>query len=340
MREDATFYEVLGVDPDADPDTIQAAYRERVKEYHPDVSDHPEARERFERINRARTVLTDQEERARYDRLGHEAYLEHQRRGRTDRDDVAARDPGADAGGQHRGASGRSQGRSRRGDSRGDEATTVGRSAREGRTRTEATGRRMPGRFLLREALSGVALVGVASGAFVATAALGNAMPAASERLLLVGLWTVVALLAGGFAAGSAGALADNTLRAQVLPLALLVGAWALRRAGGAELLVTGLLVYGAFAALFRTSALVARHGRSVLRPAVCWFLGTVPAALVLSASRLSVGDDGPVVALRAPDIEVGIGPAAPGTVAVLALAPPVAVALGYAGWRSVRWLA
>ncbi|WP_135819663.1 DnaJ domain-containing protein [Halostella litorea] len=70
-----TYYDVLGVAPDATQDEIQAAYRERVKETHPDVSDAPDASERFREVTRAEEVLGDEAERARYDRLGHEAYV-------------------------------------------------------------------------------------------------------------------------------------------------------------------------------------------------------------------------------------------------------------------------
>lgn len=70
-----TYYEVLGVDPDAASDEIESAYRDRVLETHPDHSDAPDAAERFQRVQTARSVLTDGDERARYDRLGHEAYV-------------------------------------------------------------------------------------------------------------------------------------------------------------------------------------------------------------------------------------------------------------------------
>lgn len=72
---EATFYGVLGVPPDADDQTIVHAFRERVKECHPDVSDRPDARMTFTRLKTARDVLTDPAERDRYDRLGHAAYL-------------------------------------------------------------------------------------------------------------------------------------------------------------------------------------------------------------------------------------------------------------------------
>jgi len=70
-----TYYDLLEVDADADQETIRDAYREKVKEYHPDVSDHPDAGERFKRVKRAEIVLTDPDERSTYDQLGHDAYV-------------------------------------------------------------------------------------------------------------------------------------------------------------------------------------------------------------------------------------------------------------------------
>lgn len=70
-----TFYEVLGVEPDAGESAIDAAFRERIKDVHPDVNDDPAAEERSRRLIEAREVLTDEGERARYDRLGHEQYV-------------------------------------------------------------------------------------------------------------------------------------------------------------------------------------------------------------------------------------------------------------------------
>jgi curved DNA-binding protein CbpA len=70
-----TFYEALGVGEDASAAAIRRAYRERAKDTHPDVSDAPDAARRFRRVKRAHDVLTDDRERRRYDRLGHEAYV-------------------------------------------------------------------------------------------------------------------------------------------------------------------------------------------------------------------------------------------------------------------------
>ncbi|MGW2446202.1 DnaJ C-terminal domain-containing protein [Streptomyces sp. NPDC001494] len=64
------FYEVLGVPRDADKDEIQRAYRKLARKYHPDVNKDPAAEERFKEINEAFSVLSDPDQRARYDRFG------------------------------------------------------------------------------------------------------------------------------------------------------------------------------------------------------------------------------------------------------------------------------
>lgn len=69
-----TFYDLLGVAEDASTAAIEEAYRDEIKQVHPDVSDDVDAGERTKRLNKARRVLTDERERARYDRQGHEAY--------------------------------------------------------------------------------------------------------------------------------------------------------------------------------------------------------------------------------------------------------------------------
>ncbi len=60
-------YKTLQVDPEADPEVIQAAYRRLARKYHPDVMSGPEAAERMIAINRAWEQLGDPARRAAYD---------------------------------------------------------------------------------------------------------------------------------------------------------------------------------------------------------------------------------------------------------------------------------
>lgn len=71
----ADFYDLLEVDEDASESEIERAYRDKATRYHPDVNDDPRATDQFATLNKARDVLTDAKERARYDRLGHRDYV-------------------------------------------------------------------------------------------------------------------------------------------------------------------------------------------------------------------------------------------------------------------------
>ena len=78
------FYDVLGVGRDASEEEITEAYREKATEYHPDVSDDPDAEEKFKQVKKAHEVLTDEEKRQAYDRLGHDRFVEAEKHGGFD----------------------------------------------------------------------------------------------------------------------------------------------------------------------------------------------------------------------------------------------------------------
>jgi curved DNA-binding protein CbpA len=61
-------YKTLQVDPEADPDVIQAAYRRLAQKFHPDVATGDEAAARMIAINAAWEILRDPARRAELDR--------------------------------------------------------------------------------------------------------------------------------------------------------------------------------------------------------------------------------------------------------------------------------
>lgn len=65
------YYDVLGVSRNASKDDIKRAFRQLARQYHPDVSDAPDAEDRFKEINEAYRILSDEQQRAAYDRYGH-----------------------------------------------------------------------------------------------------------------------------------------------------------------------------------------------------------------------------------------------------------------------------
>ena len=66
------YYDVLGLDRQADEKEIKKAYRKMAMKYHPDRNQgDPEAEERFKEINEAYEILGNSEKRKRYDQFGH-----------------------------------------------------------------------------------------------------------------------------------------------------------------------------------------------------------------------------------------------------------------------------
>ena len=72
------YYEILGVDRNADDATIKKAYRKLAMQFHPDKNpNNKEAEEKFKEASEAYEVLSDKEKRKIYDQYGHSG-LENQ----------------------------------------------------------------------------------------------------------------------------------------------------------------------------------------------------------------------------------------------------------------------
>ena len=68
--ENKNYYKILGVDENADKETIKKAYRKLAKEFHPDKHrGNKQAEEKFKEISEAYSVLRDEKKRKQYDHL-------------------------------------------------------------------------------------------------------------------------------------------------------------------------------------------------------------------------------------------------------------------------------
>lgn len=87
MSAKRDYYDVLGIDRNADEKTIKKAYRKLAKKYHPDTNaGNADAADKFKEVNEAYDVLSDPKKKKMYDQFGHAAF-------------EAGADPGAGAGG-------------------------------------------------------------------------------------------------------------------------------------------------------------------------------------------------------------------------------------------------
>ena len=65
------YYKILGLDKSATQEDIKKAYRKLARKHHPDLNpDNKEAEKRFKEINEANEVLSNPENRAKYDKYG------------------------------------------------------------------------------------------------------------------------------------------------------------------------------------------------------------------------------------------------------------------------------
>lgn len=75
MADKRDYYEVLGVDKNADDAALKKAYRALAKKYHPDANPGDEvAAEKFKEASEAYSVLSDPQKRQQYDQFGHAAF--------------------------------------------------------------------------------------------------------------------------------------------------------------------------------------------------------------------------------------------------------------------------
>lgn len=64
------YYEILGVDRNADADEIKKAYRKKAIQYHPDKNSEPGSEEKFKEAAEAYEILSNPEKKGKYDRYG------------------------------------------------------------------------------------------------------------------------------------------------------------------------------------------------------------------------------------------------------------------------------
>ncbi|MAH81139.1 MAG: molecular chaperone DnaJ [Rickettsiales bacterium] len=68
MSED--LYGLLGISKSASDAEIKSAYRKQARKYHPDVNKEPGAEEKFKKLQKAYTILSDPQRKQQYDQFG------------------------------------------------------------------------------------------------------------------------------------------------------------------------------------------------------------------------------------------------------------------------------
>lgn len=68
------YYEILGVSKNATEAEIKSAFRKLAKKYHPDLNKEADASEKFKEAQEAYAVLSDDQQRQKYDQFGHDAF--------------------------------------------------------------------------------------------------------------------------------------------------------------------------------------------------------------------------------------------------------------------------
>lgn len=99
------YYKALGLEKSATPEDIKKAYRKLARKYHPDMNPgNKEAEKKFKEINEANEVLSNPENRAKYDKYGEnwkhgEAYEQAQQQRQYQRSSAQGGFEGAEFGG-------------------------------------------------------------------------------------------------------------------------------------------------------------------------------------------------------------------------------------------------